>query len=1586
MTVPSPSPSTHLLEQAIDPHPAIVAPDTSVAEAIATMSQSESSCILVEADGKLVGIFTEHDVLRLAACAMPTETAIAQVMTQDIITLSPHQNIDLFELLSLLRSRRIRHIPIVNDNGATLGLIAQHNLRRLLQPADLLQAIRVAQVMQEVSHAVQPSQSVLAIARQMLAYRQSCAIVCQDYQPIGMITERDIVQFQALGLDLAQTAATTVMSAPLQTISLTAPLWEAQQRMEQYRIRRLVVTDSDRLLRGLITQAELLEALDPLELTATVEVLHKTVAQKTRELESANAQMQAEITKAQQAQAQLERMGELLREQVKLQTQELREANERLKKEIASRAAAEAQVRQLNAELEAQVRDRTHKLQQEIRDRQLLEHKLRSSESEIRSFFEAMTDIVLLIDTENDNIKVAPTNAARLYPPDLDIVGLTIAQFFHEDTATRFREPIHQALAAQQVVNFEYCLCGNDTTPLWFAAILSPTSENTVAWVSRDITERKQQEEALQLVVQGIGSQTGTDFFHSCVRALAQILKVRYALVTRWADESQKAVKTLAFWTGETWTEEQEYHIAHTPCEQVLRGQQCFYVDRVQECFPEDCDLAQLNIQSYLGIPLMDKGGAILGHLAVLDTEAMANDLYKNSILRIFAARAAAELERELANEALHASVAQYRDLVETANCVILRWDTQGIISFINDYGRRLFGYENQDLLHQNVIGTIVPLTDTSGQDLTQLMANLRANPEQYLLNENENICKNGDRLWIAWANKPIYDENGHLIEILSVGTDATDRKKAVAALREKEQYLRLIINNIPQQVFWKDTNLVFQGCNANWAKAASLEKPADVVGKTDYDLVEKRQAAELFRNQDRQILARREPLLHHISTKQRPDAQGKPIWLDISKIPILNAQGEPVGILGVIDDITERQRAEEILHRQVQRTLLLDAIVQKIRRSLDSEEIFCTAAVQVGRAFNVSRCTIHSYVARPTPHLPLVAEYLKPGQSSMQGVDMSVAQSPYLECVLAQDGALAVPPVEADPQLASLTALCRDFEIKSLLLVRTSYQNEPNGAIALQQCDRDRVWTEDEIDLLEAVAAQVGIALAQARLLEQEQHASASLAQQNEQLAQAKQEAEEANRVKSQFLANMSHELRTPLNAILGFSQILSRDLSLNEEQRANLNIINSSGEHLLDLIDDILDMSKIEAGKIQLNPNDFDLFALLDGVADMMQLKAAGKGIELTLDYAPNLPRYIHTDNGKLRQVLINLLSNAIKFTEAGFVALHVRPLPTPHHTSSSPQSIQTDSILRFEVEDTGLGIAPEEQHLLFEPFMQTETGRNCQSGTGLGLTISRRFVELMGGEIRVESCLGRGTTFTVDLPVNVASVNSVEMPVPIQRAIALAPDQPDYRILVVEDRWESRHLLVQLLKSIGFEVREASNGQEAIAIWQDWEPHLIWMDMRMPVMDGYEATKRIKSHLKGQATAIIALTASALEEEKAIVLSAGCDDFARKPFREEVILGKMSQYLGVRYLYDANPPHPQAPPLTSLKWQEIQGQLGQMDAAWIAQLHQAATVADSEWIHQLIQQIPADFADVARVLAELAHNFRCDRIMELTQPFAE
>ncbi|OAI13499.1 MULTISPECIES: ATP-binding protein [Methylomonas] len=475
---------------------------------------------------------------------------------------------------------------------------------------------------------------------------------------------------------------------------------------------------------------------------------------------------------------------------------------------------------------------------------------------------------------------------------------------------------------------------------------------------------------------------------------------------------------------------------------------------------------------------------------------------------------------------------------------------------------------------------------------------------------------------------------------------------------------------------------------------------------------------------------------------------------------------------------------------------------------------------------------------------------------------------------------------------------------------------------------------------------------------------------QRTAELLLARDAADAANKAKSMFLANMSHELRTPMNAILGFSSMMRRDPQLSSQQAENLEIINRSGEHLLNLINDVLEMAKIESGRLQLEIAPFDLGAMVRDVVEMMQIRAREKALQLLLDQSSEFPRYIRSDEARIRQILINLINNAVKFTEHGGVTMRLGAKNNARYH------------LLIEVEDTGPGIAPEDRSRLFEPFVQLGEA-DAQHGTGLGLAITRQLVQMMGGSISVESSVGKGSLFRVDLPVETASGTDILGAEPRKpgEVVGLAPGQPRYRIMIVEDQHENRLLLSRLMTGLGLEVKIAGNGAQCLELFQSWQPDLIWMDRRMPVMDGIETTQRLRQLPDGQTVKIVAVTASAFKEQQQEMLNAGMDDFVRKPYRFEEIYDCLARQLDIKFMYHESAAEEQPEPvvLTAMMLKVLPAEL-------CNDLREALVSLDIERISAIIQQIGEIDPKLGLALSRLANVFDYPSILSALNGLGE
>ncbi len=1023
----------------------------------------------------------------------------------------------------------------------------------------------------------------------------------------------------------------------------------------------------------------------------------------------------------------------------------------------------------------------------------------------------------------------------------------------------------------------------------------------------------------------------------------------------------------------------------------------------------------------------------------------------------------------------------QLRSLVANIPGAVYRCscDKHWTMEFLSDAIESIIGYPASDFI-DNRVRSLTSIIHPQDRKLVEVTVNNAIAKKQPYIIEYRMIHANGNICWIYEKGQGMFDEEGKLLWLNGAIVDISDCRKAEQALKQEQNLLRSLIDNIPDIIFYKDAKGIYKACNSALEELVGRKK-TEIIGVSDYELFPKN-VADFFREQDHLMIRQGKPRRNEEWVTY---SNGERRLLDTLKTPLFDGEGQLIGVLGISHDITERKKQEELLKQQAQKDNLLRSISQKFLNQ-DLEQAINFTLGALGKFINSDRV----YVIRYSQCQKLLWMTYEWDNDRIQSIienfqELSIEIYPWFSQQLFSGKSIKLDslsdlPPEANPEKEQLA----NDGTQSMLIVPMINGDKTLGYLGLDFLHSTKIWTEEDVNLVKLVGELIAIAQAQQQaeaalcrsnallqaqqevaldgilvvdenhrivsynqrfcelwkipkpliqsdsdreLLDwtlsqvqdaQEFHSKVEYLYQHSQeisrdeillkdgrifdrysapvesaegvyygkiwffrdisnrkkaeseLHTAKETAETANRAKSEFLASMSHELRTPLNAILGFTQVMNRDVSLSNEQQQNLSIISRSGEHLLELINDILEMSKIEAGRTTFNENSFDLHRLLDSLEAMLRLKADSKGLQFIVERTPEVPQYVKTDEGKLRQVLINLVGNAIKFTAEGGVTLRSKTLDNCH--------------LLFEIEDTGSGIATEEIDQLFEAFGQTEAGRKSQQGTGLGLPISQKFVQLMGGNIRVNSILGQGTMFAFDIQISLADSSEIETNKSIPKVIGLAPDQPEYRILAVDDRLESRMLLVKLLTSLGFSVREAANGQEAISQWKSWSPHLIWMDMRMPVMDGYEATKQIKATIKGQATVIIALTASAFEEERTVVLSSGCDDFMRKPFREEILLAKIAEHLGVCYIYEAeelgNQGLAASSESNSEAQQPLEVHLSQMSAEWKAQLYQAAVECSDDLILELSEQIPQDNAPLAIAIKDLANNFLFEQILEL------
>jgi PAS domain S-box-containing protein len=897
--------------------------------------------------------------------------------------------------------------------------------------------------------------------------------------------------------------------------------------------------------------------------------------------------------------------------------------------------------------------------------------------------------------------------------------------------------------------------------------------------------------------------------------------------------------------------------------------------------------------------------------------------------------------DRKRAEQALAASEARYRAILQDQTELIVRYQADGTFTFVNDAFCRYFGLSLEDVL----ASSYTPIVFEEDQEHVNRLVQSMTPDNPLVVIENRVVV--GDQIrWTQWVNRMILDENGQFVEYQAVGRDIHDRKQMETALRQNKERLRYLLAASPGVIF---------SCKVedDYAITFVSDNVQNVMGyEADCFLNDATFWGRHIHPDDvTRIFASLHPLFEqgihsHEYRFLQPDGTYR--WIRSDMRLIRDANGQPLEAIGTSIDVSDRKLAEE-------RLLISEARLSTAQRVAHIGNWELDLATQT---VSWSDELFHIFGLPPAEHTPSVEEQL----NHYFHPDDSPKLQAYIERAIAQG-----IPYEIDIRFFRADGSMGCFDARGEAIRDDQGRVVKLKGTALDISDRKQVELE---------------------------------------LQQAKEAAEVANRAKSSFLANMSHELRTPLNVILGFTRLMSHDGSLQLEHREYLQIIQRSGDHLLSLINDILDLSKIEAERMSLDESAFDLRNLLDTLHTMFRQRTQAKGLELKVELAADLPQVVLADANKLRQVLINLLSNAIKFTEKGYITLRAGISNDQGSMYGQAEQLQTSLsqyssaglvvsgdrlTLYFEVEDTGIGIDPAELPKIFSAFVQAQAGKAASEGTGLGLTISNRFVELMGGTLLASSVPGQGSLFSFSLPVRLASPDEIPSSTPQRRIIGAEPHQTPYRILIVDDQPENRWLLIKTLTQIGLSVRDVGTGEEAVQVWEQWHPHLIWMDLRMPGLDGYEATRliRAKQHTLSSSAdrpepVIIALTAQASSGDRSLALEAGCNDFVAKPFREDELFAALETYLGLRYIYASDEDTLSGYATAELTAPELTAtDLAVMPPEWIVSLHRSALNCDDEAGLRLLQDIPDEYTSLISNLRRLIHDYQFKAIAKLTAP---
>lgn len=1451
--------------------------DTPLTEVMTNLSNSHISkpvsCAAVIHQGRLVGLITERDIVKLSAQNFSLSSAIAaEVMTRELITFPRSKLGNMIELIEVFKKHNIRHLPIVDENQQILGIATPESIRKNLQPIDLLQYKSVGEVMRKNIICANTEANLQEVVSLMSSNSISCVVIgvntsSQTIHPQGIITERDIVRFNTLSLDFKTVLAREVMTKPLMVVSPEESLWNAHLMMIDNGFRRLVVVDEDGNLQGIITQSSILEGIDPRELQSLIQVLEKQVesleSKKNELLKQLIKEQKKSLESAEKREELIANIALRIRSSLDLKTILQTAADEVLPFLEVDRVLIyplnQYKCQQHHA-VECCINPDLSLAKLKIEDECLTSEYLNSPQL-------WQTKVLNNVDTDsiNDcyknflqNLKVK----ASLVTPIIvgnNLWGLFIAHHclqshdwqkpeieFLEQLSVQLAIGIQQATLLQQVKDAEKNL-------------RSKISKRTI-----------ELEEANHLYQQELKkSRAIQSELKSVEKTLSGILDVAHDAIIS-IDRQQNVImfnQGASQIFGYTADEVMGQSIDILIPERYIKAHHHHVEKFANSPFPKGCQEMRNNPQTL--IYGRRKDGTEFPSEASISKLETDKGLIFTVILRDVSQKIALEAEKE--------RLAYFLEVSFNEIYVFSAQDLK--FKYANQSALKNLGYDWQTLSSMTPVDIKPELDETTFRQFLQPLINGEKEniTLQCLHQRKDNTC------YPVEVNLQLIQQNNEWV-FLAIAINITRRKQAEDALAESEQRFQIMADYAPVLIWLSGKDSLCTYFNKTWLEFTGSSLEAQV-GEGWLNQIH---PEDLTRFREVYLSAFEGRFPFQIEYRLRR-FDGEYTWFLGVAIPRYNDSEEFLGYIGSCTSISDRKRAEEKLQKQLEKSLLLRKISDKIRESLDYKEIFNTAAQEISLAFQVNQtliftCELDKINSNPYKII-CVSESIRGNYPSCHGKEILVKDNAYLQNAIHSEKAIAVSDINHYRFLDDFREEMALMEVKSILVCCTYYRGIINGIICLHHCDRTHEWTKDEIELLEAVASQLGIAIAQGELLNREKQRLQQLELKNQELYKARQEADFANQAKSAFLAMMSHEIRTPMNGVIGMTNLLE-DTPLNDLQKEYVTTIRHSGESLLVIINDILDFSKIESGKLELENKPFNLAESVKSVMDLLSFEAGRKNIQFFYHYDLKTPVHFSGDVTRIRQILVNIIGNALKFTNRGSVKLTVTHADT---------EAENQCIVKFIIEDTGIGIPQDKINFLFQPFSQVDVSTTRKyGGTGLGLVISRKLAEKMNGDITVKSQEGIGSTFEVSLQLR--KVTSAITTNSIDNFISLHHQSSGVKILLAEDSKINQKVALLSLKKLGYQGEVAQNGREVIEAVKTQHYDLIFMDMQMPEVDGIQATKWIRAN-SFQQPYIIAMTANAMECDRTLCLQSGMNDYLSKPFTLDNLASVIQKFFNHR-----------------------------------------------------------------------------------------